>query len=60
MKKMTTNRWDKASAFRYLAMVLLALTLSLPLAACGKRGAPVPPEDEKSHYPRTYPSPASY
>jgi predicted small lipoprotein YifL len=36
-----------------LALVLLAL-LS-PLAACGRKGPPVPPADQPVTYPRTYP-----
>jgi hypothetical protein len=31
------------------------LLLALPLAACGKKAAPVPPTDEPNTYPRTYP-----
>jgi predicted small lipoprotein YifL len=40
------------------AAALLALFLALlvlPLAACGKKGAPSPPADEPSTYPRSYP-----
>jgi len=40
---------------RSLAFALLLL-LALPLAACGKKGAPEPPPGEKNTYPRTYPS----
>ena len=40
--------------WRRLAFVTLALTVAL--AACGKRNAPVPPPGEPSTYPRSYPS----
>jgi predicted small lipoprotein YifL len=30
------------------------------LAACGKKGAPLPPSDERSDFPRTYPAPSTY
>ncbi len=36
--------------------VVLLLSLLLPLAACGKKGALDPPPGETSTYPRTYPS----
>jgi predicted small lipoprotein YifL len=36
--------------------VLIALALAMALTACGKKGPPEPPEDEKVTYPRTYPS----
>jgi predicted small lipoprotein YifL len=36
--------------------LLIALALALALTACGKKGPPEPPEDEKVTYPRTYPS----
>lgn len=44
----------------------LALALALALAlgavsACGKKGSPEPPdEDRKNEYPRTYPDPSTY
>jgi predicted small lipoprotein YifL len=34
---------------------LLLLGLTLPLAACGKKGDPIPPPGEPNTYPRTYP-----
>lgn len=34
-------------------IVILAALAVLPLAACGRRGKPIPPED--SVYPRQYP-----
>jgi hypothetical protein len=37
-------------------IALCALVLSLALAACGKRSAPIPPPDEPNTYPRPYPS----
>jgi predicted small lipoprotein YifL len=33
----------------------LAAILLLPLAACGRRGRPEPPEDADPAYPRRYP-----
>jgi len=41
---------------RLVALLLLAAVLTLPLAACGKRNAPVPPPDQPKTYPGTYPS----
>jgi hypothetical protein len=39
---------------------LLVALVTLPLAACGKRGAPLPPPDQVSDFPRVYPAPANY
>jgi len=41
---------------RKSTLVFIALALALALTACGKKGSPEPPEDEKLTYPRTYPS----
>lgn len=41
---------------RLLALALLAAALAQPLAACGKRGTPQPPEGEPNLYPRQYPA----
>jgi predicted small lipoprotein YifL len=42
---------------RLLLIVACVGTLSLPLAACGKKGAPSPPgPDSEIIYPRTYPT----
>jgi hypothetical protein len=35
---------------------MMLLVLSLALAGCGKRNAPIPPPDEPNTYPRPYPS----
>lgn len=35
---------------------ILAMLLSVGLAACGKKGPPVPPEGEPVTYPRNYPT----
>jgi predicted small lipoprotein YifL len=35
---------------------LLAAALVLLIAACGKKGDPLPPPDQPNVYPRTYPS----
>jgi hypothetical protein len=40
---------------RRLALVLLGMTVAGTLAACGKKGAPEPPEDADPRYPRPYP-----
>jgi len=40
---------------RLAAALLLLLLAALPLAACGKKGAPTPPAGEENTYPRTYP-----
>ena len=37
------------------ALVILLTALALPLAACGKKGAPSPPHGEPNTYPRSYP-----
>jgi hypothetical protein len=39
-----------------MAALALLLLLALPLLACGKKSAPVPPPGEPNTYPRTYPS----
>lgn len=39
---------------RLLLVVLLALAVSAPLAACGKKGNLEPPEG--SEHPKTYPT----
>jgi putative lipoprotein len=44
-------------AVRFSAgIVLVVLFLTLALAGCGRRGAPTPPPDEPSTYPRPYPN----
>jgi predicted small lipoprotein YifL len=40
---------------RIVRAALLALSVSLLLAGCGKKGAPEAPD--KNEYPRTYPAP---
>ena len=39
-----------------LGRALTVLLIALALAACGKKGAPLPPSDVPNTYPRTYPS----
>ena len=39
---------------RRLLILALVLALAAPLAACGRKGAPMPPEG--SEYPRKYPA----
>jgi hypothetical protein len=41
---------------RLITAALLAAALAGPLAACGKKGAPMAPKDEPNVYPRAYPS----
>ena len=55
---MTTHSRIKPSA-RLLSVALLALPLALGQAACGKKGAPKPPEGQESEYtyPQAYPAP---
>jgi predicted small lipoprotein YifL len=38
-----------------LALALLLATLLLPIAGCGKKGAPSPPDGAPNTYPRSYP-----
>ena len=48
-------------SLRLLGAALLCLPLALGLAACGKKGAPKPPEGQESEYtyPQAYPAPES-
>lgn len=39
---------------RLLSILLVAVAVAMPLAACGKKGGLEPPPD--SEYPRKYPS----
>lgn len=41
---------------RTVAMLLLVAALAAPLAACGKKGPPIPPDGQDSDYPRSYPT----
>jgi predicted small lipoprotein YifL len=40
---------------RRCLILVLALAIALPLAACGKKGDPQAPPNQKKVYPRTYP-----
>jgi predicted small lipoprotein YifL len=40
---------------RVVVVALVALALTAPLAACGKRGNLEAPEEEKVPFPRKYP-----
>ena len=43
------------------AVLTLALTVAgVALAACGKKGTPLPPPGETSDFPRQYPNPSKY
>jgi len=58
--------WDRGHLARHAGgtpavrlstgIALFSLVLSLALAGCGKRNAPIPPPDEPNTYPRPYPS----
>jgi predicted small lipoprotein YifL len=37
--------------------LILMLAAATAVTACGKRGAPKPPEDRPAPHPRTYPAP---
>jgi len=39
----------------FLALFFIALTTSL--SACGRKNAPIAPDDVEETYPRTYPAP---
>lgn len=41
---------------RLIALMLVVAVLAVPLAACGKKNAPVPPPDQPQTYPGHYPS----
>ena len=41
---------------RRLAPAVLTLAFVLLIAACGKKGDPMPPPDQPNVYPRNYPS----
>jgi predicted small lipoprotein YifL len=45
-----------ATSRRRLAKALLAIAAAAALTACGKKGAPEPPDDADPRYPRQYPS----
>ena len=38
--------------------LLLALAFAVPLAACGRKGDPEPPDNADPRYPRQYPAPS--
>ena len=41
---------------RHLMILLMALAIALPIAACGKKGDPEPPPGTEGEFPRKYPS----
>ncbi|HXP03724.1 MAG TPA: lipoprotein [Stellaceae bacterium] len=45
------NSGRRARALRIVVVLLVALAL----AGCGRKGAPQPPSDEPTTYPRPYP-----
>ena len=42
---------------RLILIVVLAIALAVPLAACGKKGSIEAPPKKKSEFPRQYPRP---
>lgn len=42
---------------RIFVLLLSMAAVSMPLAACGKKGSPQPPSGGESEYPRQYPAP---
>lgn len=40
-------------------VLILAVALALPLAACGRKGPPEAPEGSDPRYPRSYPAGAT-
>lgn len=42
---------------RLILALMTAAMLAAPLAGCGKKALPQPPDPDKSVYPRTYPAP---
>ncbi len=41
---------------RFFTILALLAAFALPVAACGKKGDPVPPSGD-TEFPRTYPAP---
>ena len=46
---------DAGSSCSWMMIAALAVSLS----ACGKKGAPEPPDPQSDHFPRQYPDPSS-
>jgi predicted small lipoprotein YifL len=44
------------SFLRTVTLILLVAALAGPLAACGKKGPPIPPDGQDSDFPRRYPT----
>jgi len=44
---------------RKLLILFLFVALSASLSACGRKNAPIAPEDADPKYPRTYPAPTT-
>ena len=42
---------------RNFLLILLIVAFTTSLGACGRKNAPVAPEDVDPQYPRTYPAP---
>jgi hypothetical protein len=42
-----------------LLLWVMTFALALALSACGKNGAPEPPDPKTDHFPRQYPDPAT-
>ena len=54
-KFMRGNTEGRRMVLQWVAIAALALSLS----ACGKSGAPEPPDPKNDHFPRQYPDPSS-
>jgi putative lipoprotein len=44
---------------RIVLQLMLIAALAVSLSACGKKGAPEPPDPQSDHFPRQYPDPSS-
>ena len=44
---------------RIVLQWIMIFALALSLSACGKRGAPEPPNPQTDHFPRQYPDPST-
>jgi len=51
-----TATWGRPYTF-FLMFLILAIAISL--SACGKKGAPEPPDPKTDQFPRQYPDPNS-
>lgn len=45
---------------RNIIVIMTLIVLSFSLEACGRKSAPVAPDDVEKTYPRTYPAPTKF